>query len=57
MLEADASFGKTKDPFGKTDICYEVLNMYMFGIRFSNRYLFWPNRGLIGPKNLDKTGF
>ena len=29
----------------------------MFCIRFSNRYSFWPNRGLIGWKNLDKTGF
>ena len=51
------SFGKTEDPFCKTDIWYKLLNMNMFGIRFSNRCLFWPNRGLIGPTNLDKTGF
>ena len=31
--------------------------MNMFGIRFTNRYSYWPNRGLIGRKNLDKTGF
>ena len=44
------SVGKTEDPFCKTDMCYEVKNMYMFGIRFSNRYLYWPNKGLIGLK-------
>ena len=57
LVETDALFGKTWDPLCKTDICYEVLNIYMFGIRFSNIYLFWPNRGLISQKNLDKTGF
>ena len=31
--------------------------MHMFCIRFSNRYSYWPNRCLIGPTNLDKTGF
>ena len=41
----------------KTDICYEVSNMHICCIRFSNRYSYWPNRGLIGPTNLDKTGF
>ena len=35
----DASFGKAEVPFLKTDICYEVLNMYMFRIRFSNGFL------------------
>ena len=29
----------------------------MFCLRFSNRYSDWPNKGLIGPTNLDKTGF
>ena len=43
--------------FCKTYICYEVSNMYMFCIRFSNRYSYWPNRRMTGPKNLDKTGF
>ena len=26
-------------------------------IRFSHRNLYWPNKSLIGPTNLDKTGF
>ena len=29
----------------------------MFCIRLSNKYLYWPNRGLSGPTNIDKTGF
>ena len=49
--------GKTGGLFCKTDICYEVWNMHICCIRFSNRYLYWPNRELIGPTNLDKTGF
>ena len=56
-IETHALVGKTDDPFCKTDIWYEILNMYMLSIRFSNRYLFWLYRGLIGSKNLDKTGF
>ena len=52
-----ALFGKTEDPFCKTDICYEVKNMYMLGIRFLNIYSYLPNRGLIGRENLDKTVF
>jgi hypothetical protein len=50
-------FGKTDDLICKTDICYEVSNMHMHCIRFSNRFSYRPNRGLIGPTNLDKTGF
>ena len=50
-------FSKTEDLFCKTYICYKVSNMHMFCIKFSNRYLYWPNRGLIVPTNLDKTNF
>ena len=49
LVETDALFGKTEGLFRKTDIGYEVSIMYMFCIKFSNRYS--------GPKKLDKTGF
>ena len=54
LVKTDASFGKTEGLFCKTDICLEVSNMYMFCIRFSNRYLFWSNRGLIYFLNIIK---
>ena len=34
LVMTEALFGKTEDPFCKTDICYEVLNMYMFCMGF-----------------------
>ena len=46
MIETDALFGKTDGLFCKTDICYEVSNMHMCCIRFSNRLSYRPNRGL-----------
>ena len=57
LVETDALFGKTEDPFCQIDIGVEAFNMYMFCIRCSNVYLFWPNRGRIGQKNLNKNIF
>ena len=57
LVETDALFGKTGGLFCKTDSCYELSIMHICCINFSNRYLYWLNRGLIGPTNLDKTGF
>ena len=57
LVGTDALFGKTDGLFCTTDICNEVSNMHMCCIRFSNRFSYRPNRGLIGPTNLDKTCF
>ena len=49
--------------FGQSDEVYRWMVCYQRGlsrlvcIKFSNRYLYWPNRGLIGKTNLNKTGF